>query len=142
MRYLAAFLIAATPAQAWEFSPTPVCTISETDGDMTVEVTYDPRQDQAYAIAMSGTQWPAGPVFAIQFGPPGGGLLITTDRHRLSPDGTTLSVSDRGFGNVLNGLASFDTAYFALGETVRAVPLDSAEKAVEAFRACIAAPLS
>jgi hypothetical protein len=32
------------------------------------------------------------------------GNMISTSRHALSDDGRTLSVSDRGFGNVLNGL--------------------------------------
>ena len=145
MRCLAAFLTALTaafPAFAWDFSPVPVCTISQTADGMEVRVTHDPRQEQPYTIALTGVPWPSGPVFAIQFGPPGGGLLITTDRHRQSADGTSLSVSDRGFGNVLDGLALNDTAYMAVGEVVRSVPLDGAASAVAAFRACIAAPLS
>ena len=50
-----------------------------------------------------------GPIFAIAFvgdSP----FEITTNRHALSDDGQTLTVRDRGFGNVLNGMEFNTTA--------------------------------
>ena len=60
MRFTLAFLILMTaPAAAWEFSPLPVCTLSDDDGAARVAVTYDPRLPQPYAIAVTGAApWP------------------------------------------------------------------------------------
>ena len=141
MRIVIALAAFASPATAWEFTAVPVCTISEETTDMRVAVTYDGRKPEPYSITMTGEAWAPGPVFAIQFGAPGG-LTISTDRHRLTADGTELSVSDRGFGNVLRGLANENIAYLGLGDTVRTLPLDGAAEAVAAFEACVTAPLS
>lgn len=141
MRSLIALVILASPAAAWDFTPVPICTISEDTAEMRVAVTYDARAAEPYAITMTGEAWAPGPVFAIQFGAPGG-LTISTDRHSLSADGTELRVSDRGFGNVLRGLAGENIAYLGLGDTVRTIPLAGAAEAVAAFEACVTAPLS
>jgi len=63
-------------------------------------------------------------------------LTIGTDRHRLSPDGQTLTVTDTGFGNVLDGLAFNRMATALAAETAVPFDLTGARPAVEAVRAC------
>ncbi len=129
-------LLAASPAAAWEFTATPVCTLSHATDEAEVRVTYDPRQTEPYAIALTLTgPWQAAPVFAIAF-EGAARLTISTSRHRTSPDGRTLSVSDTGFGNVLNGLEFNTTATAISGNQAVSVPLDGAAPAVQEFRAC------
>jgi hypothetical protein len=62
--------------------------------------------------------------------------MISTGRHVLSEDGRTLSVRDRGFGNVLNGLEFNVVALAATGDRVVSIDLDGAAPEVAAFRAC------
>jgi hypothetical protein len=140
MRTLIALLcLAASPGWAWDFTPEPICTLSWADGDSSVVVTYDPRGPE-YAIALTrATPWPREPVFAIQFEGPRG-ITISTSRHRLSDSGRTLTVTDRGFGNVLDGLQYNDRANAVTGSATLAVPLEGAAPAVEAFRDCTQAP--
>ncbi len=129
-------LLAASPASAWEFTATPVCTVSHVTGEAEVRMTYDPRRAEPYSIALTLTgPWQQAPVFAITF-EGAAGLTISTDRHRTSPDGRTLSVSDTGFGNVLNGLEFNATATAISGNQAVTVPLAGAAPAVQEFRAC------
>ena len=132
---LSLFLLFATPSLAWETVPGEVCTISHSEETAEVVVTYDLQRSE-YAIAITvEPSWEPGPVFAMQF--EGGATnFITTDRHQLSNDGATLTVTDSGFGNVLNGLAFNRTATALLGERAVVFSLDGAAEAVEAFRAC------
>ncbi len=67
-------------------------------------------------------------------------MTIGTGRHQLSADGKTLTVSDSGFDNVLDGLA-YNGRATALAEGTE-VPFDltGARPAVEAFRACNVLP--
>ena len=51
-----------------------------------------------------------------------------------------LEVADRGFGNVLAGLALNDTATAVLGEQVLVIPLSGARAEVDAFQSCIVSP--
>ncbi len=140
MKYLIALLCLATPAAAWEFSPVPVCTLEHTTDTAAVTVTYDPAAAaQPYAIAITGEGLAPAPVFAIRFDGPRG-LTITTDRHELTAG--TVTVRDRGFGNVLNGIEFGETATAILGTTEIAFPLTGADAPTQAFRACIAAPLA
>ena len=136
-------LLAATPAAAWEFTPNPVCTLRHAGAEAGVVVTHDPREAQPYAITLTrpDTAWPEGPVFTLTFEGPRP-LTIGTDRHRLTGGGTALTVTDRGFGNVLDGLQFCDRAVARLGEAAVAVSLTGAAGPVEAFRACALAPLS
>lgn len=132
----------ASPAAAWDFSPTPVCTLFHDTGTGRIEVTHDPRQAEPYAVEVTNTTpWPGGPVFALRFDGPRA-LTITTDRHSLSSGGTALTVTDRGFGNVLNGLEFNTTATALLGDIALPFPLDGAAPHVQAFRACTDAPLT
>jgi hypothetical protein len=135
MRALIALLL-ATPAQAWDFTPTPVCTILNDTPDLSIRVTYDPSRPQPYAITLTRPDpWPASDTFGLRFDGPAP-LTIGTARHRLSADGRTLSVTDTGFGNVLDGLARNATATAVAGATEIPFDLAGARPAVEAFRAC------
>ncbi|MEO0429037.1 MAG: hypothetical protein AAF160_16525 [Pseudomonadota bacterium] len=98
-------------------------------------VTYDPRASE-YAIALKrSVPWPRDAVFAIRF-EGRQALTISTSRHELSEGGTVLTVTDRGFGNVLDGLQFNHTATALTGSATLSVPLDGAAPAVEGFRAC------
>ena len=74
-------------------------------------MTYDPSQPEPYAISLTRPDdpWPATDSFGLRFDGPAA-LTIGTSRHQLSADGRTLTVSDTGFGNVLDGLALNGTA--------------------------------
>lgn len=136
-----AVLIALLPATApaWDFSPTPVCTLRHAEGDATVTVTHDPSRTDPFAIALTlPAPWPDTPVFAIRFDG-ARPLEISTSRHGLSDDRRTLTVTDKGFGNVLNGL-EFNVTATALAQDVAQVfSLAGAPPEVREFRACAAA---
>jgi hypothetical protein len=126
----------AAPVSAWEFTPVPVCTLSHAEAGATLRITHDPRQDLPYALALSGpAPWPDAPSFAIRF-EGGMALTIVTREHRLSEDRSVLSVADRGFGNVLNGLEFNATATALLGEVAVPFGLEGAPGPVRDFRAC------
>ena len=140
MRPALILFLAATPAYAWEFSPTPVCTLSHELPEASVRVTHDPRLPEPYAIAITRPDgWSDGTAFSIVF-EGARGLTISTDRQRLSDNGRTLTVTDRGFGNVLDGLEFNRTATALFGDTAISFPLDGAAPEVQAFRACATAP--
>lgn len=130
------FLIAPASAMAWEFTPVPICTLFHQGTDMAVMVTYDPV-DGDYAIHLSREDgWPEAGLFTMRFEGPRG-LTISTSAHMIEPEDTrTLTVRDRGFGNVLNGLNFNQRAVAVLGDLEVAVSLDGAAPAVEEFRAC------
>lgn len=136
------FLILAGPAHGWEFTPHPVCTLRHDGAEAEVAVTFDPHQAEPYAIALTrrGAAWPDGPVFTLTFQGPRP-LTIGTDRHRIDQGGT-LTVTDRGFGNVLNGLEFGDRAVARLADASVDVDLTGAAEPVARFRACAVAPMS
>ncbi|MGI1662521.1 hypothetical protein ACRDNQ_09775 [Palleronia sp. KMU-117] len=135
-------LLAAGPAQAWEFTPFPVCTLFHETAEARVSVTHDPRLALPYTFALVLTDtWPAGPDFSIRFDGPRP-LTITTNRHVLSDGGRTLSVSDAGFGNVLTGLEFNDTATALTADRAVTLPLAGAAGEVQKFRACAEAALA
>ena len=137
LRAFAVLLLTATPALAWEARSSPVCELTHEGEAGRVRVTYDPAIAE-YAIAITPDRpWSPGPIFAIRFDGPRG-LTISTDRHVIFDSGATLTVTDRGFGNVLNGLEFNDTATALLGDRAVAFALDGAGPAVRAFRACTA----
>lgn len=119
---------------AWEFSPEPVCTLSQ-GGDPQVRVTFDGTLYEIRLVRQSG--WPAAPVFALRF-EGAAPLTITTTRHRI--EGTTLSVTDRGFGNVLNGLQFNTQAVALIGDVAAPIDLTDATDPVAAFRKCPVVP--
>ena len=136
MRLVLALLLLAAPARAWEFSPDPICTLTHDTGAAAVRVTHDPRiPEYAITLTLAEGAWPDGPIFAIRFDG-ARGLTISTTRHVLGQGGAALTVTDRGFGNVLDGLQFNDTATALLGDRAVPVPLDGAAGPVAAFRAC------
>lgn len=133
---VALFATMAAPARAWEAGVDGgLCTLTHSEGDISVRLTFDPSVP-LYTITLTASDpWPVAPEFAMQFdgAQP---LTIRTDQHVLSPDRRSLSVSDRGFGNVLDGLQFNATAQGLSGPASVAVSLDGAAPEVAAFRAC------
>lgn len=142
MRTALAFLLLASPAAAWEFSASPICTLTGTSDAGTLTVTYDAAlPEYTITITLPDGVWPEDPAFAMAFA---GGMPIgiQTDRHTRSPDGRSLTVTDSGFGNVLNGLEFNSRAYATSGDTTVGVSLDGIGPAIKAFRDCPAANLA
>ncbi len=142
MGCVAAFLVAlatAAPVAAWEARVGVVCELTHAGPDGAVRVTYDPASgDYAITLRRAAGPWPDGPIFAIRFDG-ARPLTITTDRHVLSEGGAALTVTDRGFGNVLDGLEFNETATAHLGEIALPFALtgpEPAAPAVAAFRRC------
>jgi hypothetical protein len=123
----------ASPLSAWEFTPFPICTLART-ADPQVTVTYD---GATYALHITRPEgWPPADVFSLRFAP--NGPTISTTRHSI--DGNRLTVTDSGFGNVLNGLQFNTTAIALIGNIQQPIDLQGAAPAVEAFRNCRPAP--
>jgi len=136
MRLATVLFCLALPAHAWEFTATPVCTLSHDTPEASVTVTWDPRRTEPYAIAVTrAAPWAGAPVFSMRFDGPRGNTIVT-DRHVTGDAGRTLTVTDRGFGNVLDGLEFNETATALLGEESVPFPLEGAADPVRAFRAC------
>ena len=135
MRALALLILTAQPAAAWDFTPGLPCVLRHDTGAARVELTYDPTQP-LYTISVSrSAPLPDAPVFAIRFDGDAG-QTISTNRHVLSDGGRTLTVTDTGFGNVLDGLQFNRTATALIGGEEIAFPLAGAADPVAAFRAC------
>jgi hypothetical protein len=140
MRALIVLLVLTAPAQAWDFTATPVCTIAKDTAELSVRVTFDPSQAEPYAITLTRPDpWPDSDSFGLRFDGPAG-MTIGTNRHQTSSDGRTLTVTDTGFDNVLDGLAFNGTATALAGDTQVPFDLTGARPAVEAFRACNVVP--
>ena len=140
MRTLVLFFLFTTPAAAWETSiQGPICVLSHEFDAAQVAVTHDPRSALPYAIQITrtGTTWTPAEIFAMRFEGPGR-LTISTDRHQLTEDGSSVSVADTGFGNVLDGLEFNNVANAVLGDQVLAIPLAGAAPEVARFRDCTA----
>ena len=134
-RSLAFLLLSTAPALAWEARLGEICELIHDGETASVRVTFDPAIPE-YAIAITPARpWSPGPVFSMRFDGPLGNT-ISTDRHVILGGGTTLTVTDSGFGNVLNGLEFNHTATALLGDRAVSVPLDGAAPAVREFRAC------
>ncbi|WP_422037719.1 hypothetical protein [Roseibium sp.] len=137
LRAFVLLLLTTSSAFAWEARLGQICELIHDGNTASVRVTFDPAiSEYAIAITPKGA-WKQGPLFAMRFDGPRG-LTITTDRHVLSGGGATLTVTDSGFGNVLNGLEFNHTATALLGDQSVAVPLAGAAPAVHEFRACAA----
>ncbi|MBY4893382.1 hypothetical protein KUL25_11465 [Rhodobacteraceae bacterium N5(2021)] len=131
-----ALTLAAPVASAWEVGREgALCTLTHDEDGASVRLTFDPGVP-LYTIAVSGTgPWPVAALFSMSFDGPQPNT-IRTDRHVLSPDRDTLSVADRGFGNVLDGLQYNVTARAVSGAQVVTFSLEGAGPEVAAFRAC------
>ncbi|WP_411890121.1 excinuclease ABC subunit B [Yoonia sp. SDW83-1] len=142
MRLALALTLLASPAAAWEFSPAPICTLTNTSDAGEITVTYDASlPEYTITLTLADGQWSDAPAFGMAFDG-GRSVAIQTDRHTLSPDGRSLTVKDRGFGNVLNGLEFNTMAMGASGDTFLAMPLAGIGPAIQAFRDCPADQLS
>ena len=134
-----ALMLFATSAQAWEFSPLPICTLSHAEGAAQVTVTFD-HATGLYAIAVTSADgWPLAPAFSIRFDGTRPNTISTT-RHSIT--NRTLTVTDSGFGNVLDGLEFNNTATAYTQTASVTVSLDGAAGPVQQFRACAAAVTS
>ena len=137
-----AFTLSSSAVFAWKASVDgAICRLDHEGEVARASVTYDPASQLSYSIELTwhDGRWSAAPVFAIDFigiAP----LSISTDRHRLSANGETLSVSDSGFGNVLRGIESNSIAVAHLGEQTMGLSLDGAAPEVQKFRDCTIAP--
>ena len=141
MRTLTFCLLLTSPAHAWDFTPGLPCKLNHVSAQAEVELTYDPL-GPVYAITVTRkAPWPQADNFAIRFDGPQG-RIIATDRHQLSEDGLSLTVTDKGFGNVLDGLQYNRSATAKSGEVEVTVGLEGAADAVEAFKACEGAVVS
>jgi len=131
---------ATTSANAWEFSPSPICTLTHSEQDIDLVLTFDPSIPE-YAITVTRQMgWPDGPFYVLGFDGPRPARL-TSDRHTLSADRKSVTVRDSGFGNVLDGLANNVIAISSLGGQSATFDLSGAAPAVASFRDC-PAPLS
>jgi hypothetical protein len=135
MRLIAVLVVLASPAQAWEFTPGPPYILSHDTGAAQVKLTYDPIQPLYTITVTRPTPWPDEPIFKMHFEGPHWSE-IGTGRHILSDDQRSVTVMDRGFGNVLDGLENNHTAHAILGGDEAVFPLDGAADPVRKFRAC------
>jgi hypothetical protein len=116
-----------------------ICTLEHSGTDAEARLTFDPA-GPLYTISVTRAEpWPDAAIFAIRFEGPRANTISTT-RHMLSDDGLTLTVSDSGFGNVLNGLEFNALAIAVAGDTGVVLDLAGAAPEVAEFRACGTAP--
>lgn len=142
MRTTLAFFLLASPAAAWEFSASPICTLTDTSQSGEITVTYDPAITKyTVTVTLPDGTWPDAQTFGMAFANDRP-ISIQTDRHSVSPDGRSITVKDRGFGNVLNGLEFNKRAYAMLGDTTVGIDLTGIGPAITAFRDCPAANLA
>lgn len=140
LRLSALAVLLASPANAWEFSPSPLCTLQQA-GPIAVTLTYDPMLPEYVLTVTADTVWPTDLPFFMTFA----GWRpdrIQTDRQTLSEDGRSLSVRDSGFGNVLDGMEFGALSQAGVGDQVVTMPTDGISGPMKAFRVCETAALS
>ena len=137
-----ALLTLTAPANAWEFTPGSPCLLTSPPGDVAMALTYDPSAPR-YTVSITAPEpWPKSQLFVMQFDGPTA-RQIGTNRHTLSDDGRTLTVTDSGFGNVLDGMAGGGQVVALAGDVAVVISLSGVEAPLAAFRACEAViPLS
>lgn len=116
-----------------------ICTLSDASGD--IVLTHDPSGPVYTITVRRDDAWPAVAVFGITFLGQDS-LTITTDRHMRAPDGLSITVTDRGFGNLLAGMRGNDSATIFAGPVSKTISLAGAGPAVDAFEDCAPLPLS
>lgn len=141
MRYfiLSLLSMAAMPstAAAWEFTPGLPCLLTHGEQELDIELTHDPLAP-LYTITLRRAQpWPDGQVFSIAFE---GGVTISTNRQVISEGGRALTVSDRGFGNVIVGFATSARATARFGDVSETFSLNGAANPVRDFALCAPQP--
>lgn len=141
MRLTIILSLIASPVFAWEFSSSPVCTLLHSTEDAELKVTFNSRTDGPYAIEITQEEgvWQPAPMFMMGFDGPRRNA-ISTDRHQIDPEGKSLTVTDSGFGNVLDGIEYNFVAIARSGETALVFSLTGAAEPVQKFRLCAASP--
>ncbi|MFK7763665.1 MAG: hypothetical protein AB8B62_10410 [Roseobacter sp.] len=124
-----------TNAQAWDFTPGLPCVLTHETSTAEIELTFDPTVPLYSITVTRDAPWPQSATFAMRF-EGSNSLSISTNRQQFNADRRALTVTDRGFGNVLDGLQYNDQAIASLGDVEVAFPLEDAADAVAAFRQC------
>lgn len=140
MRALILIALFASPAHAWQAGyEGRLCTLTHSGDSADIGLTYDPA-GPLYAITVTTPDpWPDAPYFGIRFDGPEPNTISTT-RHELDPTGRSLTVTDRGFSNVLDGLEFNATATAFAGSASVEIDLTGAAPEVQTFRACTTSP--
>lgn len=120
---------------AWDHEIGPICTLWHDMPSASIRLTYDPAAPLYTLQVTRAGAWPDSPWFAMRFDGPAPNV-ISTNRHAVTEAGRVLSVADRGFGNVLDGLQFNDVAYAVTEGEFAAFPLEGAAPHVQAFRDC------
>ncbi|MEL6913723.1 MAG: hypothetical protein AAFP13_04425 [Pseudomonadota bacterium] len=137
MRSFLLLLLAAGPAAAWDFTAGTPCTLTHAEPPLEVILTHDPAAP-LYTITLRRSEpWPVGGIFSITFE---GGITISTNRHVLSEAGRALTVADRGFGNVIDGMVTSPRAIARLEGVEERFSLTGAAEPARALEACQPAP--
>jgi len=132
--------LAPLPAKAWDIGAEGlICTLTHATPDIVVRLTYDPALPEYSITLTTPAPWPDFPIFALRFDGDQA-MAIQTPRHVLSDGNRALTVTDGGFGNVLDGLQFNTTAMAVTGDATVTIPLDGAAPAVAAFRDCGGVP--
>lgn len=128
-------LALTSPATAWEFTAGQPCILTHQTQEVAVKLIYDPTKPLYMISLKQAVPFTRSTTFSIFFL---GDLpsAINTNNHRLSVDGKTLTVTDSGFGNVLDGLQYNDKAVATMGDLSLEIPLTDAAGPVAAFRDC------
>lgn len=142
MRVVLLSLILGTPAAAWDATVGQICTLSHVTDTAEIFLTYDPAKPlYTLSVTRKTEGWTNTPWFAMRFEGPNP-IEIATPHHVLSDGASSLTVTDTGFGNVLDGLEYNLTAYAFTQDRVTEFPLDGAAPQVRIFRECAGAQLS
>ena len=129
-------MLFANRATAWEFAESNICTLTHDTQETSIALTFDPSIGvYDIAITLMGQTWGDAPAFRIVFDGPNP-LAIGTDRQVISDNQTRLSVSNSGFGNVLDGIQFNETMTASLGDQSVTISLDGASDPMAAFRLC------
>lgn len=136
MRSLLALILSTTPAFAWDFAPGLPCLLTHDTGSTQIELTFDPTKPLYTITVTQDTAFPDSPFFSMRFDGARPNTIAST-RHQLSNEGRSVTVTDTGFGNVLDGLQYNISTTIIVAETVVTIPLRGASSPVQAFRACI-----
>lgn len=137
--FLALLGLLPTFLAAWSFDPDPICTLSHETDQARFVMTFDPSgPEYRLTITRTHSNWAPSPAFAMIFDGPA--PPISTTFHVI--EGQNLTVTDRGFGNVLRGLEVSLEAVAATTDQAAVFELDGIAEPLAAFRACPAAATS
>lgn len=140
MRAVLILALLTSPAHAWQAgSEGRICTLTHSEPAAEIRLTYDPAGPLYSITVTTPAPWPEAAVFGIRFDGASPNT-ITTSRHERDAAGHSLTVTDRGFSNVLDGLEFNSTATAFTGPAATVIDLTGAAPEVRAFRLCTTAP--